>query len=226
MFAILLSDAMDPFYRNVASFPTLLWTILLGLCALYWLGAVLGVVDLDVLDASLGTADLNAGSDATNADVLAGLLLRFGLTGVPLPVSLSILALVGWLVSYYAVHVLFAPIPEGVLRWLAGVPLLAVTFVAAAWVTSRLIRPLRPLFRNASAESAKHLLGQVATVRTSRVDDAFGEATMEDGGAGLVVKVRAPAGNGFTVGSRVVLYERLGDGTVYRVMSEAEFEGR
>ena len=226
MFAMLLSDSMDAFYRNVAAFPTLLWTILLALCVLYWLGAVLGVVDLDVLDASLGDADLNAGSDATRADVLAGLLLRFGLTGVPVPVSLTLLALVGWLISYYAVHFLFAPIPPGPLRWLAGLPLLAVTFLVAAWLTARLIRPLRPLFRNAVAESTKHLLGQVATVRTSRVDERFGEATMEDGGAGLVVKVRAPAGNGFTVGSRVVLYERIDDGTVYRVMSEAEFEGR
>ena len=101
-----------------------------------------------MLDASVGDSDLNAGSDATNVDVLAGLLLRFGLTGVPVPVSLSLLALSGWLVSYYAVHFLFAPIPPGALRWLAGLVLLVPTFLAAAWITARLIRPLRPLFRH------------------------------------------------------------------------------
>ena len=226
MFAILLSDSMDPFYRNVAAFPTLLWTILLALCVLYWLGAVLGIVDLDVFDASVGDVDINAHSDAGSSDVLAGLLLRFGLVGVPIPVSLSLFALFGWLISYYAVHVLFAPIPPGPLRWLAGVPLLVATVFPAAWIAARLIRPLRPLFRNATAESAKHLLGQVAIVRTSRVDESFGEATMADGGAGLVLRVRAAPGNDFGVGSRVVLYERIDDGTTYRVISEREFEGR
>ena len=48
MFAIFLSDKMDPFYQNISSFPTLIYTILLVVCAIYWLGAVLGFVDLDV----------------------------------------------------------------------------------------------------------------------------------------------------------------------------------
>ena len=34
----------------------------------------------------------------------------------------------------------------------------------------------------------KHIIGQVAVVRSSRVDERFGEATMEDGGAGVAVK--------------------------------------
>ena len=45
MFAILLHESMDPFYRNIASFPTALFTVLLAVCVLYWLCAVLGFVE-------------------------------------------------------------------------------------------------------------------------------------------------------------------------------------
>jgi hypothetical protein len=36
MFAIFLSDKMDPFYQNNASVPTQFITLLLALTAVYW----------------------------------------------------------------------------------------------------------------------------------------------------------------------------------------------
>ncbi|MEN7344226.1 MAG: DUF1449 domain-containing protein, partial [Pseudomonadota bacterium] len=83
MFAILLSEKMNPFYENISSFPTIVFTILLVLTVLFWAGAVLGFVDLDILDFDADVGDLNADSSHATPDVLAGLLLRFGLTGVP-----------------------------------------------------------------------------------------------------------------------------------------------
>jgi len=50
MFAILLSERMDPFYQNISSFPTAIFTFLLAVVTLYWVVAVLGLVDIDVLD--------------------------------------------------------------------------------------------------------------------------------------------------------------------------------
>ena len=50
MFAFLLHESMDPFYQNISSFPTAIYTVLLGICLVYWLGAVLGLFDLDLLD--------------------------------------------------------------------------------------------------------------------------------------------------------------------------------
>ncbi len=69
------------------------------------------------------------------------------------------------------------------------------------------------------------MLGQTAVVRTSRVDNDFGEAVLEDGGAGLILKVRSAGEDRFTKGDRVVIFEKMGDDTVYRVISEAEFNG-
>ena len=111
MFAVLLSDGMDPFYQNISSFPTLIYTILLVVCVIYWAGAVLGFVDIDIIDLDLegfdtSGADVGGDSSHSTPDVLAGLMLRFGLNGVPVTVSLSIVVLIGWLLCYYAVYFL------------------------------------------------------------------------------------------------------------------------
>lgn len=225
MFAILLSPKMDPFYQNIGSFPTIVYSILLVLVILFWAGAVIGIVDLDILDIDFDGADLNADSDYSGPDVLVGLLLRFGLVGVPVTVSLSILVLFGWLMCYYVVCFLFGIVPDGFLRYIAGLPVLVGTAYVAAHMTGFLIRPLRVLFSKATQETHKQVLGQIAVVRSSRVDRTFGEATLNDGGAGLILKVRATGDDTFSKGDRVALIERLDDASTYRVISEEEFSG-
>ena len=58
-----------------------------------------------------------------------------------------------------------------------------------------------------------------------RRDASFGEASPEDGGAGLILKVRATGDATFNRGDRVVLFEYHKDSNTYRVISEAEFSG-
>lgn len=233
MFVIFLTEGMDPFYQNITSFPTVFFTLFLALSVLYWLIAVLGFVDLDILDFDLPGADgavdmdldIDSNNALTNPDVLAGLMLRFGLHGVPVTVIVSFIALFGWLVSYYVVHFLFGIVPDGVFRYLAGLPVLAGALYLAVMVTSVVIKPIRPLFKKAQQETDKKVLGQTAVVRTSRVDSEFGEAVLEDGGAGLILKVRATDGEAFEKGDRVVLLEHIQDTNTYRVISEREFRG-
>ena len=231
MFAIFLTEGMDPFYQNISSFPTLIYTILLVVCVLYWAGAVLGLVDLDILDIDLegfevSNGEVSADSSHSTPDVLAGLLLRFGLVGVPVTISVSILVLIGWLLCYYTVHFVFPFVPGALLKFVAGIPVLIGTLYISARVTGVLIRPLRPLFEKATQETVKHVLGQTAIVRTSRVDNEFGEADLNDGGAGLILKVRTTGDDRFVKGDRVVIYEKLSDQNIYRVISEEEFLGR
>lgn len=231
MFAVLLSDGMDPFYQNISSFPTLIYTILLVVCVIYWAGAVLGFVDLDIIDLDLDSFDTSGGdvgADSPNStpDVLAGLMLRFGLNGVPVTVSISIMVLVGWLLCYYAVHFLFAIVPGRFLEFMVGIPVFLGSLYISARITGVLIRPLRPLFHKATQETLKQVLGQTAIVRTSRVDNDFGEAMLDDGGAGLILKVRTTGDDRFAKGDRVVIYENLSEQNVYRVISEEEFLGR
>lgn len=231
MFTIFLTEGMDPFYQNISSFPTLIYTILLVVCVFYWAGAVLGLVDLDILDLNLDSletsgADVGTDSPHSTPDVLAGLLLRFGLVGVPVTISVSILVLIGWLFCYYAVHFIFPFVPGAILKFAAGVPVLLATLYMSARITGILIRPLRPLFEKATQETVKQVLGQTAIVRTSRVDNDFGEVDLEDGGAGLILKARTTGDDRFEKGDRVVIYEKLSEQNIYRVISEEEFLGR
>jgi hypothetical protein len=237
MFAILLSEDLDPFYENITSFPTVFFTFVLALCVLFWLGAVLGVVDIDVFHfdahfhAHFDAPDLGgdvlggAGSDATTANALAGLMLRLGLNGVPVTVIISLVALLGWLLCYYAVHFLVIAQPGGLMRYLAGLPILLGSLYLAVMVTSVLIKPLRPLFKKTEQETVKRTLGQTAIVRSSIVDENSGEAVLQDGGAGLILKVRASGGSSYARGDRVVLLEYRKAENTYRVISEEEFSG-
>ncbi|MEE9424178.1 MAG: hypothetical protein V3V18_04280 [Methylococcales bacterium] len=228
MFAILLSKGMDPFYQNIASFPTAVFTFVLAVCVLYWLFAVLGVVDIDVLDIDGldidgADADLGTGSEASTANALAGVMLKFGLHGVPVTIIISFLSLFGWLVSYYGVHFLSTLIPSGMFRFLFGLLILIGAFWIAVLMTAIIIKLLRPLFQKVEQQTIKRVLGQTAVVRTSKVTESFGEAILNDGGAGLILKVRTSNDQVFAKGDKVVLLEYLEATNVYRVISEQEF---
>lgn len=222
MFAIFLSDKMDPFYQNIASFPTIFFTFMLAVCLVYWLVAVLGVVDLDILDLDLPETDTDA-SASSGANAIAGLLLKLGLNGVPLTVVVSFLALFGWLICYFIVHFTFPLIPGELLEYLAGIPILIASLYVAVLITAQVIKPLKPFFANMFQNTVKHVLGQTAVVRTSRVDEGFGEVYLANGGAGLIFKARTLNGEQFKKGDRVVLLEYIADKHVYRVISEQEF---
>ncbi len=220
MFAIFLSDKMDPFYQNIASFPTLFFTLILALCSVYWLVAVLGVVDLDILDLDVPEGDFD---NATGANALAGFLLKLGLNGVPLTIIISFIALFGWFICYFAVHFSFPLIPDGFLEYIVGLPILIGSLYIAVLITAQVIKPLRPFFNSLNKNTVKNVLGQTAIVRSLRLDSDFGEVFLEDGGAGLIFKARTLNNETYKKGDRVVLLEFLKDRHVYRVISEAEF---
>lgn len=225
MFAILLSDKMDPFYQNILSFPTVVFSALLVLCVLFWLVAILGFLDISFLDLSGG--DMDIGDTASTPDAVTGLILRLGLNGVPLTIIITLIALIGWFICYYIVHFLFGIIPDGVIRYAVGSVVLVVTFYVSALTVAQLIRPLRKHFKGLeqNQDVEKLVLGQTAVVRTSKVDSQFGEAMLDDGGAGLILKVRATGGSEFKKDDRVVLIEYLEEANTFRVVSEQEFKG-
>ncbi len=223
MFAILLSKGMDPFYQNITSFPTAIFTFVLAICVLYWLLAVLGVVDIDVLDIDGLDADIELGNEAATPNAMAGVMLKFGLNGVPVTIIISFLSLFGWLASYYSMHYLSSLIPKGWLTYLFGLLVLIIAFWLAVLLTAMIVKLLSPFFKKLDQQTFKHILGQSAVVRTSKVTDAFGEAFLDDGGAGLILKVRSSNDQTFVKGDKVVLLEYLENENIYRVISEQDF---
>lgn len=226
MFAIFLSDKMDPFYEIIVSFPTVIFTTVLIFAILYWALAALGLVDIDMLDLDLPDldGDFNADSDAlTNLNVMSGLMLKLGLNGVPIAIVISLIALFGWLFSFFVSFFISPMIPGALLTFLVGIPIFIGVTYCAAVVTGWSIKPLRPMFLASNQEVQRNILGQCAVVRTGIVDKTFGEALLEDGGAGLIVKVRSYKEETFKRGDRVVLIEHIVSDNTYRVISEADF---
>ena len=223
MFAILLSKGMDPFYQNISSFPTAIFTFILALCVLYWLLAVFGIVDIDFLDIEGIETDFELDSEVSTADALTGVMLKFGLNGVPVTIIISFLSLFGWLASYYSVHFLSPLIPEGILYYLFGLLVFIAAFWLALLLTAIIVRLLRPFFYKVEQQTIKRVLGQSAVVRTSKVTGSFGEAVLNDGGAGLILKVRSINDQTFAKGDKVVLLEYLANENIYRVISEHDF---
>lgn len=192
---------------------------------MFWLIAVLGLIDigfLDVVDIDGGILDMD-GDGSTVPDGIAGFILNLGLNGVPLTIVITLVSLFGWFVSYYLVYFSTGYVPEGLFTWLAHIGFFVVSLYIGIKLTSVTIRPLRPLFRKMQKHTQKIIIGQTAIVRTSRVDEDFGEAVLDDGGAGLILKVRSIKGERFSKNDRVVLFEYIEDINAYRVMSEKEF---
>lgn len=208
---------MELFLDVALSFPVVIFSFLLCVAILYWCVAALGLVEIDVLDFDV---DLEAGGE------MAGLMMKFGLTGVPLTLILTLLFFFAWIITYFVELLLLHSMPLGLLRY----PLGAVVAVAAVFlavpITSILTRPLRPLFDNLSkASTSRSMLGRTAIVRSGRVTTTTGEAILDDGGAGLILRIRADESLGLKRNDRVVILEYIEVENAYRVITEEEFNG-
>ncbi|AEF90008.1 MULTISPECIES: hypothetical protein [Delftia] len=217
---------MSAFLQYAFGFPTFIFGALLLFMLLYWLIAMLGLLEVDSLDHWV----LFDGSDHAHGvehsvSALAGLLLKVGLGGIPLTVILTALFLMSWLASYVLCH--FVPMPQGwtLVNLLTGSLVAAAAMVLGFAATVLLLRPLRGIVNKvAPAEEPKVLLGRTGLVRSAVVDGTQGYGSVEDGGAGLNVQMRSPE-RALGRGTEIVLIEHLPEHNAWRVVSKAEFDG-
>lgn len=193
---VIMNTAFETFINNISAYPTVFFTALVLFVTLYWLVALLGFVDMDVVDVG-DISDIGDIGDAGNASVglLSGILLKFGLYGVPLVVILTGIALIGWVLSYFYGSFLQAQFGHGVLHYVFGTGALVLVLVVSMWLTGLMLSPIRRHIANIPKRHAQSFLGQTAVVRTLTVNDRHGEAMLEDGGAGLIFKVRQLTGD-------------------------------
>lgn len=208
---------MDTFLQIILTFPTIFFTFFLVLSAVYWLLTVLGFVGIEALDMDLD------GDSVASLNVFSGLLFRLGLNGVPLTIVISLIALLGWVFCFLIVYFVYPWIRVPWLQLVTGIPVVVGVLYVSAIITAVIIKPLRPIFLASDQQVQKQILGQVAVVRTGEANRSFGEAYLEDGGAGLIIKVRAYKDEVFKRGDRVVLLEYVAGENLYRVVSEADF---
>jgi len=197
---------MTVFLETALTFPTVLWSVLLALCTVYWLLAAVGLLG--------GEESLEGWTGS-----LAGIASRFGLGGVPVMLTLSLLTFFGWLLTYLAHLLLLPEFPEA-LRFAATLAAPLAVLLPAVGMTALLLHPLRPLLRWLNPPEVPSLVGQVARVTTPYVDARSGVAALDDGGAGLLLQVRSPLMDRPERGDLVLLVEYNPADNSYLVIPE------
>jgi hypothetical protein len=131
---------------------------------------------------------------------MAALKLR----SAPATVVLSVLVLFSWILSIVGLSLLSSVIPVAMMG-AVKLLLLIVAPLLALLPTSLAVRPLAKVFVAPKAVASKDLVGKLCTIRTGTVTEKFGEATLDDGGAGLVVRVRVESGEKLGRGQQAVI---------------------
>jgi len=215
---------MTDFLNALLAFPTVLFTIPLGVVVGYWLTVMVGAVGIDLLDGDVGDFSLDAKAGA--GEVLEGgakaaveggakasiesvkgsasFLEVLGFGGVPVTVSVSFLVFFSWLLS-----LAFARPARDALGALPGVlvsgGLATLCFAGGLFLAGLVVRPLRPLFAVQQAPRRAALIGRVCVIASGRVDGKFGHATFEDGGAGLLLNVVCDKSNALGRGGKALI---------------------
>ena len=216
---------MNDFLQTCLTFPTVAYSILLAFCLVYWMLAMTGLFDTDTLDSMIIGDGSLAHGDAGDPTATAGVLARLGLGGVPIMVVLTVLFFLGWLTTYFVHLLVLSHLPDS-LRILAGIATVLAALVPGVLLTSLLLRPLSKLITRLQPPGGASILGRVGTVISPAVNAQDGRAEFDDGGAGLILQVRAPANVTFVRGERVVLLSHDALTNTHAVISEIEFNKR
>ena len=221
---------METFLINITSFPVVVFTFLLIIILCYWLMALVGVVDIELFDADIDIdldidmemqtdfeTEVSVDPNAEGLGGIAGFMLNWGLTGVPVTVVISLLIVTSWLICYLVVSILFPLIPFGFIKYTIGAGLLFVCFGLSIPLTAWSIRPFKGFFITHNAVKKETLIGQECEVRTGKVTATFGQGILEDGGAGMILDIRADESKNIKKGDTVILIEYMADDDSYNV---------
>lgn len=212
-----MQEAFLVFITKISLYPTIIFTGLVMFVTLYWIVSLLGMADMDSVDLGESGGDADV-STLSSTGFFTGLMLKFGLYGVPLIIILSLISLIGWLLSYLYTSLLHQYFDSGVLYYLFGTGALIFVLVVSMWLTGIIISPIRKNIAKIPKRNSSNNVGKIAVVRTLSVTDKHGEAELNDGGAGLILKIRSDSNDGLLKqGDRVMLIEYLDEANTYRV---------
>ena len=230
-----MQDAFALFIDKISFYPTVVFTGLVMFVTLYWVVSLLGMADMDSVDVGDVGGDIGdmgeTGSDVsdlTSTGFFTGLMLRFGLYGVPLIIILTLISLIGWVLSYVYTSLLDKSMVSGVLYYLFGTGALLLVLVVSMWLTGLIIAPIRKNIANIPKRNAASNIGKTATVRTLSVTETHGEAELHDGGAGLILRIRpydASTMPSLKKGDTVQLVAYVEDINAYQVRPISDSDG-
>ncbi|WDS36464.1 hypothetical protein [Pseudoxanthomonas sp.] len=212
---------MLEFLSVALSWPTLPYSIVLGFSVAYWLLAATGIVDADGLHGGdLHYGDFHHGGDDAIHGI-SGMFARLGLGGAPVMLVVALVAFFGWTITYFG-HLLFLQQVAAPVRWGLGTVLALVALVPGVAVSAFVLRPIRRLLLKLRPVEQASILGRPGVVVSPVVDAQAGRATVDDGGAGLILQVRTVPGTSLVRGERLVLVDYDAANNLYLVIREQD----
>lgn len=209
---------MNLFFQNSLTFPSIIFSALLIIILFYWLCAAFGLLDIDLFNID---SELDINVDATG---VAGWLTKLGLAGIPVTIILTFFTLFGWFISYFTNYWVIRFIETDLIRYLIGfIALIIISFISLN-LTAVCLKPIRKkLMSRNKPKSVHQLVGKLAQVRSEYVTENRGEAILEDGGAGLILQIRASATENIKRGDSVIIISYDAATHSYQVVTEDEF---
>lgn len=212
---------MQEFLSVALNWPTLPYSIVLGFSVAYWLLAATGIVDAD----GLHGGDFHHGDFHTGGDDalhgISGMFARLGLGGAPVMLVVALVAFFGWTVTYFG-HLFFLQHIAAALRWSLGTVLALLALVPGVAISAVVLRPIRRLLLKLRPVEQASILGRAGVVVSPTVDAHNGRASVDDGGAGLILQVRATTGVSLVRGERLVLVDYDAANNLYHVIREQD----
>lgn len=207
---------MEQLLEVASQFPTIIYSTLLGIVVVYWLVGMLGLFDLDL------SGDLDMGSEIeidTDVSVggITGFMLTFGFAGVPFSLVISVLILIGWLISFYLQFYLLTWLPEGWLYFVMGAAISLIVFMLSIPITAIVVKPLKGLFKSVETTLSDNLVGKDAIISTGTVSSTFGQARLFNEGAEIILDVRCAPEHSLKKGDKVLVLEYQKENHAYFV---------
>jgi hypothetical protein len=217
------------FLELIQSYPVFINTILLGVVLVYWLLAMVGLLDFEhgfehgglEIDATPdGGGDIHHDGPGT----VASWLVAFGLGGVPFSVVVSLLALFSWVLCAIAAGGVMPFVPTDILKLAVGTGILVGAFAVSLPITAVCVRPMRKLFVIHPAFTRESLVGRTCEIRSGSVDEHFGYArVVSENGQTHDIDVIADVPNTLKSGHTAFIVEYDESQKVFRVAEKNPF---
>lgn len=207
---------MQEFLDIVLAFPTIVFTVLMGISVIFWLMVVVGGVGGELLSVDV---DLDVDVDAGGFELLSVL----GIGKVPLTIWAGVFVFWGWIISFFTVYHLQDVVA---INFLIGSVILALTTVISIPLSGAVVFPIRLLFEGDSgSQTGDALVGTEVFISTNRVDRGFGRARCIVDGAEIILSVRCHIDNNLSRGDTAYIIEYNDADNTYRVKSHDAFFG-
>lgn len=201
---------MQSLVSAVLQFPTIVFTFLLALIALYWLLVLIRLAPLELFE-----------RDSLRDDHMASTLVSLGFAGVPATLALSFLVLFASVISLAIELLALRWLSLGMLRVPVGVLVLWIAFAVASPIAAAVCHSLQRALHRYQPFNRRCLLGSTVVV-SERQNDEYASAQLENE-PGSAVKLHCKAGDCPQAGERRVLVKYLASEGAYRSVLEQQY---